>query len=146
MLGVGLAPIGTSLAGIGESDDDPQVPDGMSSMCREIDPVIRDYHVDTETLHLSQTTSVRQRVMIRLGTLRRSSTSLPELGVAMPPKMDQHFVPKVVSAVYEALRQEIEIEKIVRIESVDVQRGNRRASVHVRYIDLTTGQREKATV
>lgn len=146
MAGLGDSPLGTSPAGIGLPDDDATVPSGNSAMCRSIDPMTRDYTVDTETGHLSQTTPVRQRVFIRLLTLKGSSTSVPELGAAIPGKMDERFSAKVVAAVHEALRQEVEVERVMSILSIDVQRSNRRAAIHVRYQDLTTGEPGEVTV
>ena len=115
-------------------------------MCRSIDPTTRDYTVDTVTGHLSQTTPVRQRVFLRLLTLRGSSTAVPELGAAIPGKMDERFTARVVAAVHEALRQEVDVERVMAILSVEVQRSNRRAAIHVRYQDLTTGEPGDVTV
>jgi phage baseplate assembly protein W len=89
---------------------------------------------------------VRQRMILALGTIRGSSTSLPDLGVALPDKMDRRFETRVRQAVREAARQLTEVERVAVITSIEVTRGARRAAIHVTYVDLTTSQIEDLVV
>jgi hypothetical protein len=109
-------------------------------MCRAIDQRSRDYTIDVTTGHLTQTTPVRQRVQIRLCTELTSASADAALGMGRIAKMGDRFEKEVEALVYRALHQEIEVERIVEIQSIFTKKGPRRAAVHVRFVDLTTGE------
>jgi len=146
MSGFGTAPLGETPFGFGVGDAAPEPPTVASAACRALDQRTRDYTIDETTGHLTQTTPVRQRVQLRLGTELTSALADPSFGLGRPAKMGDTFAAEIEALVYQALHQEIEVEKVVRIVSIETTRGSRRAATHVRYVDLTTGTEHEARV
>lgn len=146
MLGAGVQAAGSSPAGVGEPElgDATPVADGG---CRYIDPATGDYGIDSSTGSFEQMPAIRQRVMIALLTARGSSTVLPDLGLTRPTKMGDRFQAEMEQAVRQALEQLTEIEQVITLDFVSVERGNGgRARITVSYTDLTTGEAVEQTV
>lgn len=89
--------------------------------------------------------AVRQRVLLTLLTRKGSSTVLRDWGVRMPRVMGNTFERDVEASVREALRQMVEVEKVMQINSILVERGQMRCKVTVVYMDLTTRRQDLAT-
>jgi hypothetical protein len=144
-LGCGVMPCGTGHAGLYDPDDPQAVPVGNSTCCRWIGPQTGDYEIDPLTGHQRQMGAVLQRVLLALKTVKGSSSALPLLGVQLPRKMGTRFNAEVDAAVRDALRQLTDVERIIRIEAIEVERSMGRAAITVRYRNLLTGETEKAS-
>ena len=115
-------------------------PDGASGT-RYLNPATRDYQVDTTTGQLAQMPSIRQRVLLALLTVRGSSTASPGFGIVAPRKMGEQFDVEMKQAVRSALKQLTDVEKVVRIDGIIVERGARsRSRTTVIFTDLITGE------
>jgi len=146
MLGAGVQSAGVSPAGVGEPEAAPLVPSGPTG-CRYINPATGDYQINGATGHFAQMPPVRQRVLIALLTELGSSTVLPDLGTMRPRKMGDRFEAEMTGAVHAALRQLTEVEQLIVVNFVAIERGmGGRARVTVDYEDLTTSQSERVGV
>ncbi|HEU4544348.1 MAG TPA: hypothetical protein VFR23_24670 [Jiangellaceae bacterium] len=77
----------------------------------------------------------------------RNSSGVLNFGTKMPGRMSETFEADSRAAINLALRHMIEIEKSIRVLSIDVERGaGGRARFTVRFFDLLTGQRDLAEV
>jgi hypothetical protein len=145
MLGMGVAPMGSSPMGVGQPEDAPPPPTGHGG-CRFINAATGDYEIDPVTGQYAQMPPVRQRVLIALLTIRGSNSANPALGIKRPRKMGDRFQAEMEQAVRESLRQLTEVENVMAIDFILVERGaGGRARVTVSYEDLTTGERDQAT-
>lgn len=146
--GFGTMPMGLSPAGFGTGDDAPVPPTGEWGS-RYIDVQTGDFAVDATTRQLKQMPALRQRFLIRLKERFGSSSVRPLDGVKLPKKIDETVEREMDDAVRIAMRQETDVEKIARIDSVKVQRtpGNTgRVVTLVSYTDLTTGLADQVTI
>jgi phage baseplate assembly protein W len=114
---------------------------------RFLNPATRDYEHDTVSGQLKQMPSVRQRVLIALTTTIESSTVQREFGLRRPRKIDGQFLVRMKQAIREALRQMTDVEKVMRVERIDVERGvsgsaTARVQTTVVFVDLTTGKED----
>lgn len=146
MSGFGTQPYGTSQYGIGVPASPDLLPIGASGFTRQIDPTTGDYSVDATKGHFVQTTSLRQRVLLRLRTVIGTSTAFPLRGVKLPKKIGAGFVEQCQQAVRDCLRQEVEIEKVMEILSITVETSGARSAIHLRYRDITTGEEQDVRV
>jgi len=128
--------------GLGVPETAPIPPEGPVG-CRYINPATKDFEVDPDTGQLKQMPPERQQVLLALMTLARSSTA-PELrnfGITMPRKMGDNFQASMVSAVRTALRDLTDRQKVIRIDSVKVEKGaGGRARTTVTYTITRTGK------
>lgn len=89
---------------------------------------------------------LRQRVLLAVMTVLRSSTAVPTMGVNMPKKMGTTYQVEAQNAVLLALRQMIEVEKVLRVDRIDVKKtGTGRSEITISYTDLTTGEQDRVT-
>lgn len=142
MPGLGLTAVGSTPFGVGTpvSGAAPPVPATVGA--RFLSPRTRDYE-QGPTGHLAQMPPVRQRVLLALLTVRGSSTALPAFGLKMPAKITETFAVHVRYAVRDALRKMTDVDRVLRVDGIDVVRiaPAGRILVTVSYADLTTGER-----
>lgn len=140
MIGAGIQGAGSTPAGVGAPEAAP-LPPTIDGGVRYINPATGDYELDPATGQYAQMPIIRQRVMIALLTVKRSSTVLPDLGIIRPTKMGDRFQAEMEQSVREALHQLTDIEQVIEIDFVTVERGaGGRARITVSYTDLTTGE------
>ncbi len=114
---------------------------------RYINPATRDYEFNESTGHLSQMPTLRQRVLLAVMTRKGSSTALPDFGISLPPKMGSTFEAEVTASVRSALIHLTDTERVMRIDSVVVEKGaGGRARVTISYTDTTAGTPDSVTL
>jgi len=139
-MGLGTSPLGLSQAGFAEPVEAPEPP-VATQFVRAIDQATRDYGIDPVDGGFARTLPVRQRVQLALSTAAGSSTTLPEWGLSRPRKQGDAFEAQMDASLRLALRQLVEVERLVAIESIRVERGQGgRAKAILRFRDLTTEQ------
>ena len=146
MYGLGGGPLGTMPLGLQYSDPtDPPPP--ASTMRRWINPVTGDYELDDNSA-FEQMPAIRQRVILALGTALGSSTSVPTLGKQRPEIIGERFVAEEETFVRTALRQLTEVEGVIRIDRITVERGRtpNRWRTTVAYTELGTNQYFEAQI
>ncbi len=105
---------------------------------RYLNPNSGDYEIDPDTGGIAQMPAVRQRVLIIMKTIRGSSTSLPGLGIRLPPKIDETFELAVKNGIREAFSIMTDIEKSLSIDGMQIKRlSSGRIRVIFAYTDLT---------
>jgi hypothetical protein len=140
MSGLGNSALGTSPFGLGTPVAAAVPPTGKPGS-RFIDPRSRDYQIDTATGQLAQMPAARQRVLLALMTVKRSSSVLPNFGIALPGKIDQAYQRRVTDAVRVALRHLTDVERVIRVDSVLVGvRPLGLVTITVAYTDLSNGK------
>ena len=145
MAGFGTYAYGMSPYGLGTPATGVAPPVGAAGS-RYINPQTRDYEIDPATGQQAQMPGIRQRVLLALTTVLASSTAVPGMGVRLPKKMGTTYEAEVRNAVLVALRQMIEVEKVLRVDAIIVKRtGTGRSSITVSYTDLTTGEADRVT-
>jgi phage baseplate assembly protein W len=145
MPGFGSAPFGSSGAGLGVPVHASAPPDGPAGS-RFIDPVTKDYAIDSTTGQLQQMPPIRQRVLLALTTVLGSATTLPGFGMTFPRKMGDRFEGQVKNAVAAALYQLTTVEKVIRVTNVIVEKGAAgRSRTTVQYVDTSTNTEDQAT-
>ncbi len=138
MSGVGLSSFGLSPYGTGTPVEGEAPPTGTAGS-RYINPATRDYQQDPITKQLAQMPGVRQRVLLAVLTLANSST-VYKGGIRQPRKMGTFFRAEMTQAVRATLRILTDVEKVIRIDSITVERGSGgRSRTTIEYTDLTTG-------
>jgi hypothetical protein len=143
MAGAGTIPGGTGPFGIGTPAEASERPTGAAGV-RFINPDTRDYEQDPSTSQLAQMPSVRQRVMLALVT-EFGSSGVDGFGFKRPPKMGTGFERVTELAVRTALRQLTDVERIIRVDQVLVDRLNtQRARINVTFTNLETGKQDTA--
>jgi phage baseplate assembly protein W len=146
MSGFGTMAFGAGAFGLGTPATGEPPPDGPAGT-RYIDPVQRDYAQDTDTKQLKQMPKTRQRVLLALMTLLGSSSVLPKFGVRFPKKMGDTFDAQCKNAVRSAMRHLTDVEQVVRIDGITVERGaGGRARITVSYSDLLEASQDAVTV
>jgi hypothetical protein len=146
MAGAGLLPFGLGPFGFGTPLSVEAPPAGAAGS-RYLNPATGDYEQDPTTRQFAQMPALRQRVVLALRTLLRSSTAVPTMGVELPRKMGTTYAAEVRNAVLVALRQLVEIEKIMRVDGITTVKGvGGRSLITVSYTDLTTGEADEARV
>lgn len=145
MAGFGLLPFGTGPYGFGTPTTGAAPPVGAAGS-RYINPVTRDYQIDPATGQQAQMPPLRQRVLLAVMTVLRSSTALPGMGINLPKKMGTTYEVETQNAVLLAVRQMTDVEKVMRVDRIDVKRtGTGRSEITISYTDLTTGEQDRVT-
>lgn len=146
MPGYGVYPSAVSPFGLGTPIPAAAPPNGPSGT-RFIDPATGDYKQDPTTKQLAQMPSTRQRVLIALKTVVKSSTVNPSFGIKPPRKMGTFFESEQTQAVRAALAHLTDTEQVIRIDAITVERGiNSRSRTTVAFTDLTTGKTDKVAI
>lgn len=143
--GIGFLPVGTGPFGFGVPPSAAVPPTGPAGS-RYINPATRDYQQDPATGQLKQMPPLRQRVLLTLLTVAGSSAAVPTMGVTYPRKMGDDFEAQVKAAVRYGMRQMTDIERVMRIDSIVVERGfSGRGRITLSYTDLTTGLADRVS-
>lgn len=113
---------------------------------RYLNPATRDFQQDSASKQLAQMPAVRQRVLLAVMTEQRSSTALPDFGILRPRKVGPSFEAQVTASVRSSLRQLVEVERLVRIDGIKVERGaSGRQRVTISYTDISVGAPDQVT-
>lgn len=129
------APTGSPF-GVGSAIAAPVPPLGRADLSRYVSPGTGSAEIDASTGHLQSMPAVRQRMLLLARTLRGSS-AIPEFGVDLPAVIDDTFARRVDASVRAAAAQMTEIEKVARIDSVEVTTtALGRANIVISYTDL----------
>ncbi len=138
-MGFGTSPVGGFPVGF-SSPTTATAPATPTRYVRAIGVDTKDYAIDA-TGAFARTSPVRQRVVLALCTMIESSNVQRDWGISRPPKMGRNFEAQVEAAVRKAMWQLVDVEKLVAIESVTVERGSGgRARATMLFRDLTTDQ------
>ena len=141
MSGFGTCTIGQTPFGYGDPTEVSAPIDNLQAdTARYLNPLTKDWQIDSDTGEYARMPAIRQRVLLALTTIKGSAMGLPDFGVELPKVMDAAFDRRVAASVRLALYQLSDVEKVIRIDGVEVERTTIRATVTVSYTDLTTGQ------
>lgn len=141
--------IGSSFAvtpfGVGTPATATAPPKERFTGARYLNPATRDYEVDDEG-ELARMPPVRQRMLLALTTIKRSSSVAPSLGTELPAKMGKDFEQVARNAVLEATATIVASgdARIDAVQAIVTQVG--RAVIIVSYTDLTTGSQDVLSV
>lgn len=139
----GSAPFGSSGVGLGVPATAGEPPNGPAGS-RFIDPVTKDYAVDSTTRQLQQMPPTRQRVLLLLTTVIGSASTLPAIGVRWPRKMGDTYGAQVKNAITAALYQLTQVEKVIRLKDVLVEKGRGgRSRITVVWVDISTNKEDR---
>lgn len=145
-LGFGIMHAGVSPYGLlepAESDVQPIV----LGEARYIDPETKDHVLDEDGNYL-QTSGTRSRVLLALTTTLNSSSVLPGLGHDLKSitKLDSTAEKRLKSKVLQALRQLIEVEKAIAVDSILVTILSGKVEITVSFRDLISNEPDVALV
>lgn len=145
-MGLGISPCGGFPLGFGEPTA-AGAPPTLTQCSREIDPATKDYSINASTKGFSRMTGTRQRVVLAITTAFQSSTVQRTWGIRTAPKMGWSFEQEQEASIREALRQMAEVERVIAIESITIERGSGgRSRATISWRDLTTGTIETEPV
>lgn len=135
------APLGTTPFGFGTPATAPEPPTVGPVLTRYINPSTGDYALNAATGQFQGMPSTRQRILLVVKTVLGSSSAKRRLGIKVPGKIDQTFERSVENSIRLGLRRMVEIEKVLRINSLTVTAGADgnpgRALVLMSYTDLS---------
>ena len=120
----------------------------MPSAARYLDVNSGDF-VSLDDGTLDSMPAVRQRVVLALVTELDSAFGLPGFGngVMRIKRIDQTIKRRVQNAVRAALRQLSEVERLIRIDAIEVEDlGSGRLSYTVSYTDLTNAEPDEVSI
>jgi hypothetical protein len=137
-MGFGTSSLGSTPLGLAEPTTAP-APPTAEQLVRDIGIDTRDYAIDSTTGNFLRTTAVRQRVKLALMTIRGSSIVQRTWGIARPAKAGDAFAAEVEASVRQALNQMTNVERVLRIDRIEVERSVSRGQATVWFTDLTTG-------
>lgn len=144
------SPVGSTPFGYATPVAAPLAATQGPALSRYIDPGTGDYLIDEQIGQFASMPSLRQRVLLIINTEFGSSSALPTLGVRRPAKIDESFVRTTQSAIYEAFYRLTNVERIMRIEDVIVEKhSSGRIAITLVYTDLTVfspGQQTVTTI
>lgn len=140
---------GTSTAGLvpaGLYDEtEPAAPPKPTEFSRFVGTDGR-YLIDATSGNFARMPRLKQRIVLAVSTLLGSSTVLPEWGLSIPKKMGQTFDAQVAVAIRKALRRLTDVERLMLITEIRVERDTWRARATVVYTDLSNGQTDEVAV
>jgi len=132
------SPIGSTPFGMGTPVAAPLPATQGPALARYIDPGTGDFVIDADVGQFASMPMLRQRVLLVLNTVLGSSTAMPELGVPRPRKIDESYVAATKAAVRRAFYRLTDIERVMLIEDIQVERASTgRVSLTLVYRDLT---------
>ena len=136
-MGFGISPCGLFAYGAGTPLPADELSDNVTN-ARYIAINTGDFQA-LDDGSLADMPPIRQRVIIALATEKGSAAGLEWLGMTLPKKIDASFETAAKNAVRLALNQLIEVEKVIRLDGVMVQKLTQgRVILTVSYTDLTT--------
>lgn len=116
-------------------------PPAATAGSRYLNPATKDYEIDASTGQLAQMPPLRQRVLIAVTTDIGSAATLTELGRIRPRKMAPTFEAEVIASIRKACRQMTDIERVMRIDAITIERGaSGRYRPTLSYTDITNGE------
>lgn len=141
--------IGSSFAvtpfGVGTPIDATAPPVERPTGVRYLNPVTRDYEVDNEG-EMRRMPAVRQRILIAVTQLLKSSSVEPNRGIRMPGKIGKDFTERARAAVIAATAEIVALGHAT-IDAVQVlvpQVG--RAVIVITFTDLTAGAAQDSLI
>ncbi len=145
MAGLGSSPLGFGTPfGIGTPDNATPPPTVAPQGAAFIDPITKDYVIGPDGEYLRMPT-LRQCVVLALGTVLQSSSVMQDAGLALPDRVDGNHERRAQFAVKTAL-QSLVAAKRLRVDSVTVEFPRPgRDEITVAYTDLQTGESDTAT-
>lgn len=136
MSGFGNSSFGNSAFGDGDPDEGLSLPVNLS--IRYINPDTKDLGVDDDGTFLSMP-GVRQRVLLALATAKGSVIGSEEFGSTIFEigAIDSQFDSKVRSSINDALKQLVEIEKVISLDGIEIyKQSGGRVVITVSYTNL----------
>lgn len=145
MSGIGNSTVALSTPfGIGTPDDATPPPTIAPQGARFMDPVTKDYVVGPDGEYLRMPT-MRQRVLLALGTIKTSSSVQQDAGITLPTKIDGSYERRVQFSVKSALAFMVSSGEL-RVDQVSVVESRPgRSDILVAFTDLTNGQSDQVT-
>jgi hypothetical protein len=108
------------------------------ALSRYIDPGSGDFMIDDSVGQFASMPSLRQRVLLVMNTELGSALAVPDLGIPRPKKIDETYIATTRAAVRRAFYRMTDVERIMRIESIDIERrSSGRVQVTLVYRDLS---------
>lgn len=146
MAGLGGSPIGSTPFGAGTPVEAAAPPEAPLQDARFLNVDTKDYEAGVDGEYKAMP-SVRQRMLIALGTTLGSAAALQEAGIKLPSRIDERFPQRSEQAIRRAVSFMVQAGE-VRIDSVRlVDSGVIGRSEHVvSYTDLTTGNSDTLAV
>lgn len=146
MAGLGGAPIGSTPFGAGTPIAAVAPPEAPLQDARFINPVTKDYEAGTDGEYLAMP-SVRQRMVMALGTTLGSAACLQESGLRLPNRIDERFPQRSEQAIRRAVDFMVKAGE-VRVDAVTLAASEftGRTEHLVSFTDLTTGNSDTLTV
>lgn len=140
MSGVGFSAAGNSPAGYGEAESTTAAQPNLIA-ARYINPQTRDFEVDDDGRYLSMS-PLKQRIYLMLATNYGSAIGLPKFGskITQIKVLNDRTPGAVQSAVRDALKQLTDVEKLIRIDRIDVEYRDGVIFFRLLYIDLINNQ------
>ena len=129
--------------GLGTPEDPPDVPVGVTTASRYIDPSTGELEIDATTGHLRQCSRVMQQVLLALRTKQGSALVDRLFGYKSPTKMTPRFEAEVDAQMRAALRHLTDVQKCMTIKTIAVTRGkSARYAVALRFRNHETDEVE----
>lgn len=146
MIGIGIQPAGTTLAGLGAPEELIPLPTPLAGAPHLT--LTGDYVIDSKSGDIGRDSSARHRVLLALRTVRKSSNADRNFGMTMPSVMTDTFESEVRAAVTLALTPctsdgHVRVDNIYVVRSVGSQG---RAKITVEFTDMWTQAQDKVTV
>ena len=146
MAGLGGAPLGSTPFGAGTPVEVSAPPDAPLQEARFLNVDTKDYETRSDGEYKGMP-SVRQRMVMALGTTLGSSAVLQENGLRLPSRIDERFPQGAEQAIRRAVdfmvsAGEVRVDSILLVESQVTGRTEHLVS----YTDLTTGNSGTLTV
>lgn len=142
-MGFGLSPMGLFAYGSGTPLPADQLSDNVTN-ARYISVNNGDF-LALDDGSLADMPPIRQRVILALATEKGSAAGLEWLGITLPKKIDAAFETAARNAVRLALYQLLEVEKVIRLDAVIVEKLTQgRVVLNVSYTQLDN--KESTTV
>jgi hypothetical protein len=104
------------------------------------------YVIDGVSGGFARMPRLKQRIVLAVATVLGSSTVQPDWGLKIPAKMTATFDAQVAVAIRKALRRLTDVERLMLITDIRVERDTWRARATVVYVDLSDGQTSEVSV
>lgn len=146
MPGLGGTPIGSTPFGAGTPIAAVAPPEAPLQDARFLDPITKDYEAGADGEYLAMP-SVRQRMVLALGTTLGSAAGLEGAGIRLPDRIDERFPQRSEQSIRRAVSfmvtaGEVRIDGVVLLPSDFTGRTEHLVS----FTDLTTGNSDTLTV
>lgn len=147
MAGFGTMALGSGPFGYGTPVSATEPPTANTAGVRFLNPQTGDFEQNSDTRNWKQMPRSRQKVLLALKTVRGSSSALPEFGIAAPKKMGDQFEAQMRDAVRVALAHLTDVQKVIRIDDIIVEKGaGGRSRTTVVYTDTSSGIDDQVTL